>query len=390
MDKIISSDPNLGINFSKANPYPLNNANQLQSRYIIINSVDRDWYSQLNETPSNFTLKLGSGFDSSDNCNISEVLKNVVSLKIDKLILPNRKIYNTYSSNSYTRFSDEAFLTIRFNGINNTDYGTNEITNHAIAIMTPLIPLPTSFSDISYLEYKNSNNQSKNYIGTPKSIIDRFDINITNPLGIENNPFNDIQTINRIFSTYSNSSVPLSNSSIIIQTNNYFTETEFVNGDLIKIKGYIFRNNTNNECFLFNNYINNEQGHRVIGIGKSGLTELYNQILIPTPQYLSRTTGDLIYENWYSDFLLKNNFTSATGDSGGKLINTNLQTHLLVSAICIPNSNYNHNYQNINILQEPNISKYHNMPSQTFINNSTKNNYNPIIQNKNIMKNNFK
>lgn len=325
--------------------YQQNNPNNLLHNYLIIDSSDRDWYQQLPETPTNFTVKLGASEIGNKNCLIKTIMRNVVSIRVDKLIMPNRQINHTYHSNSATRLNDEPYLTIQFNTITDTDYGTSNNTDHAVAIMTPLIPFPTGLSNISSLEFKNSNSQQKNYIGLPKASIDRLDISILTANGNNPNIMNDILNINRIFST-SNSSSPTANSVITIQTNTFFNSNEYQNGDLIKIRNFVFHNNSYNECFILNNFINRTSGHRIVGIGKSsGSYDLFNQIYISVPQYYSNTTGVLTYENWYADFLLKVNFTSTVDDNTGKLINTNLQTRLLISFITIPNILYENYYQ---------------------------------------------
>ena len=259
------------------------------------------------------------------------MLKNVMSIRVDKLFMPNRAITTTYDANTAVRLNDNAFLTIQFDRINDVDLGTNLATDQGIAIMTPLIPLPVELSNITNLEFKNANNQNKIYYGSPKASIDRLDTTILTATGEQPHAFNDVLVIDRAFSTYGDPINPLSNTSIILRTTTYFNALEYQPGDLIKIQGYTFHNSTNNECFILNDYINRVRGHRITGISSNTVSVLYNEIHIPTPQYYNTNTGSLTYETWYSDFLTKNNFTDLTNDSGGKLINTNLQTRMLVS-----------------------------------------------------------
>lgn len=305
------------------------------STFIIIDSGDRDWYSQFGETPSKFTVKLGDQSIGNHNCNVKTMLRNIMSLRVDKLFMPNRAITTSYDANTAVRLNDNAFLTIQFDRINDVALGTNSSTDQGIAIMTPLIPLPTQLSNITNLEFKNANNQSKIYYGSPKASLDRLDTQILTATGEQPHYFADVLNIDRAFSTYGDPLNPLSNTSIILRTTTYFNGAEYQPGDLIKIQGYIFHTNTNNECFILNNYLNRQDGHRIIGISSNTVSILYNQIHIPTPQHYSTTTGNLTYENWYSDFLIKNNFTDLASDTGGKLINTNLQTRMLVSVATI-------------------------------------------------------
>jgi hypothetical protein len=325
--------PTSNIKFASY-PFSPENSNIITT-FLIIDSGDRDWYSQIGETPTNFTVKLGDQSISNHNCNIKLMLRNIMSLRVDKLFMPNRIIATSYDSNTAVRLNDNAFLTVQFDRINDVDLGTNLATDQGIAIMTSLIPLPAELSNITNLEFKNANNQNKIYYGSPKASLDRLDTHILTATGEQPHNFADVLVIDRAFSTYGDPTTPLSNTSITLRTNTYFNSDEYKPGDLIKIQGYSFHNNTNNECFIFNNYINRVVGHRIIGISSNTASTLYNQIHIPTPQYYSTSTGVLTYESWYSDFLTKNNFTDLTNDSGGKLINTNLQTRMLVSVAMI-------------------------------------------------------
>ena len=313
-------------------PYSSNysNTNIMKTNYLIIDSGDRDWYAQIDETPINFSIKLGNQSIGNHNCHIKDIFKNVMKIHIDKLIMPNRIIATSYNSNTSIRLNDNAYLNVQFDGINDINLGTNTIVDQSIAIMTPLIPLPKEQSNISYLEFKNVNNQSKIYYGSPKASIDRLDTNIYTATGEKPHQFADVLIIDRAFSSYSNIYIPLPNTSITLRTTSFFNN-EYSPSDLIKIQGYTFHNTTNNECFIMNNYINRQQGHRIISISSNITSNLYNEIQIPIPQYYNTITGQLTYESWYIDFLTKNNFNDIISDSGGKLINTNLQTRLMVN-----------------------------------------------------------
>ena len=74
----------------------------------------------------------------------------------------------TYTSNIAPRLNDNAYITVAIKGINFSSYGTNRTLNETIGIYTPLIPLPTVLSDISYLEFKNTSIQRKEYAPAPE------------------------------------------------------------------------------------------------------------------------------------------------------------------------------------------------------------------------------
>ena len=138
-----------------------------------------------------------------------------------------------------------------------------------------------------------------------------------------------------IYSIYLNTSntVPISSSDkLVIQTSTYFNSVEFRINDLIQVQGYQYHNMSYDESSLFNNWINSSSGHYVIDVGKSNSsTELYNQLIIPMPATLSRTTGTLAVDAWFSSFVMKSLSNVAIQDGGGQLINANTQSHMVVN-----------------------------------------------------------
>lgn len=305
---------------------------KIKNHIVIINSIDRNWLLSNNtETPYNFKVKLGGS--SRDRFSIvSQNYKNVVSFAVDKIILPNRVCQVAYTSNLAPRLNNNPYLAVNIQGINFSSYGTNKTLNETLGIYTPLIPLPTSLSEITYLEFKNTSIQRKEYSPAPEGYISLLDINITNPGGAIASNLNDTLDIYSIYLNTSNA-VPISTSdTLVIQTNTFFNAVEFRANDLIQIRDYTYHNMSYDESARFNNWINSSDGHYIIDIGKSNpLTNLYNQLIIPMPATLSRVTGTLTVEDWFSDFVMKSLSNVAIQDGGGRLINANTQSHLVVN-----------------------------------------------------------
>ena len=317
--------------FETLAPYKTPPATKIKNHIVVINSIDRNWYGYPQETPYNYLVKLG-GSGSDRYSTVSHDYKNVVSFSVDKIILPNRACIQSYSSNIAPRLNDYPYLTMSVSGINFSSYGTNRTLNNTIGIFTPLIPLPKSLSDISYLEYKNTSIQKKEYLPTPEGYISRVDLNITTPSGSPASNLTDVLDIYSIFLNTSNA-VPLSISdNLIIQTNTYFSNIEFKTNDLIQMKNYIYHNMSFDESGQFNSWINRDSGHHIIDIAKTNLaTSLYNQISIPIPAMLSRSTGNITVESWFSSFVTKSLSNIAIADTSGKLINASTQSHLIVN-----------------------------------------------------------
>lgn len=306
---------------------------KIKNHIVVINSIDRNWtYTANPETPYNFKVKLGGS--SRDRFSIvSQDYKNVVAFSVDKIILPNRVCQVGYTSNLAPRLNDNPYLAVAIQGINFSSYGTNKTLNETLGIYTPLIPLPTALSDISYLEFKNTSIQRKEYAPAPEGYISLLDISITNPEGVLASNLNDVLDIYSIYLNTSNT-VPISTSdTLVIQTSTYFDPAEFRANDLINVSGYQYHNMSYDESAVFNNWINRASGHYVLDIGKSnpGGTDLYNQLIIPMPASLSRQTGVLAVDDWFSSFVMKSLSNVAIADGGGKLINANTQSHMVVN-----------------------------------------------------------
>jgi hypothetical protein len=319
--------------------YPLPDT-KIQNHVVIINSIDRNWYNYRAETPYNYLVKLG-GVGSTINSmgdmysTVFRTYKNVISFSIDKIILPNRPCIQSYNSNISPRINDYPYIAINIEGINYSSYGTNKTLNNTVGVYTPLIPLPTALSDITYLEFKNTSIQRKEYAPSPEGYISRLNISITTPSG---NPISNINDVLDIYSIFlspphiNGSTVFTTDDSLTIQTNTFFYDVEFKKNDLIKVNNYEYHNMSFDESGIFNTWINRNEGHNILDIGKSNpTTSLYNQIKIPIPATLSTTTGNISVTTWFSDFVFKSLSNTAIQDSSGKLINVNTQSHLVVN-----------------------------------------------------------
>ena len=305
---------------------------KIKNHTVIINSIDRNWTTNTTETPYNYLVKLG-GSPKDNYSTVSHDYKNIVSFSVDKIIVTNRSCHQSYNSNIAPRLNDNPYITLDIKGINFSSYGTNKTLNNTIGIYTPLIPLPTSLSEISYLEFKNTSTQRKDYTPTPEGYISALDLSITTPNGSSVSNLSDVLDIYSIFLNSNNSNINTTiNDSLIIQTSTYFNAIEFHRNDLLKIKNYEYHNMSYDESYTFNNWINRDSGHYILDIDKSNsATTLYNQLIIPIPASLSRSTGTISVESWFNSFDMKILSNVAIADTSGKLINTNTQSHLIVN-----------------------------------------------------------
>ena len=312
---------------------------KIKNNIVVINSIDRNWLNYPAETPYNYLVKLG-GSSADQFLTVSNNYRNVVAFSIDKIILPNRPAIQSYNSNIAPRLNDNPYLTVSVKGINYSSHGTNRVLNETIGIYTPLIPIPSGLSNISYLEFKNTSTQRKEYTPAPEGYISVLDLAINTPQGTIASNLNDVLDIYSIYLNTSNS-VPITTAdSLIIQTGTFFNAVEFQPNDLLQIRGYQYHNPSYNESGIFNGWINRLSGHHIIDISKSNpATVLYNQITIPIPAELDRSTGNIAVETWFSDFVIKSLSNVAIQDNGGKLINVNTQSHLVVNIKTVEKNN---------------------------------------------------
>jgi len=326
-----NSNTNYDTNFEPLAPNYDKPDTRIANHYIVINSIDRNWYNYPNENPYKYLVKLG-GTGKDRYSTVSQDYKNVVSFSIDKVILPNRPCIQSYTSNISPRLNDYPYIAINVEGINFSSYGTNKTLNNTIGIFTPLLPLPKSLSDVSYLEFKNTSTQKKEYLITPEGYISRIDLNITTPSGSPLSNLNDVLDIYSIFLNSSNAVSLSVSDTLIIQSKTYFNNVEFKANDLLQMKNYVYHNMSYDESSQFNSWINRDSGHYIIDIDKSNpTTSLYNQIIIPIPANLSRSTGNIAVESWFSSFVDKSLSNIAIADTSGKLINASTQSHLVVN-----------------------------------------------------------
>ena len=312
-------------------PYKTPPETKIKNNIIVINSIDRNWYNYPKETPYNYLVKLG-GAPTEKYSIVSHDYKNVVAFSVEKIILPNRPCIQSYNSNIAPRLNDYPYITVTAAGINFSSYGTNKTLNNTLGIFTSLTPLPKLLSNVAYLEFKNTSSQKKEYTQTPEGYISRIDLSITSPNGNIASNLNDVLDIYSIFLNTSNS-VPLSVSdSLVIQTNTYFNNIEFQQNDQIIMQNYVYHNMSYDESGQFNNWINNDSGHYILDIGKSNSgTSLYHQLIIPIPASLSRSTGNIAVDSWFSSFVTKSLSNIAIADTSGKLVNASTQSHLVVN-----------------------------------------------------------
>ena len=112
------------------------------------------------------------------NILINDNLEEVNSIQCQKIIIPNRELSSGF------RASNQPFLLVNIDNIEQIAEASNNKIQNALSIMTPLIPIADLVLDTRFLEYKNTNGQKKKYGG---GRIPYMDIRIQRSDGIEIN-----------------------------------------------------------------------------------------------------------------------------------------------------------------------------------------------------------
>lgn len=300
---------------------------------IVVSSMDRDWYNKPSETPYNFNVKLGSSGLQNGYSIVSYEPKNVVALGVEKLILNNRKLNVSYS-NAKVDMTESPYLLLNVNNIDYTIYGTNKYLENTLGLMMPLTPLPDSLSETNFIEFKNTLGKAKEFLHNPLASLPKLDITINTPLG--DNPNNLIDVLNIKSITYQEqTSSNVATEYLMVQTTTFFPIEQYKIGDTIKFQNYVYRDTgTYNEATDFNNFINRDAGHKIIVVKSNDSDKLLkNRIYFSAPNEISTVTGNVAETSWYTSLKSKSlgdiSLANSVTDTSGKLINCNLQTHVI-------------------------------------------------------------
>lgn len=301
---------------------------------LTISSLDRDWYNSTLETPFNFNVKLNNGLQNNFMM-INYEPKDIVSINLEKVLLNGTNTNISYTSNSTIDITHNPYLYVNAEEIDTVTYGTNKNFDKCLGMIIPSTAITTTDSNYPYIEYNNILNQSKEYRNNPLSSLSKLNINILNHVGSTPTIYNDVLTIGNI--TYNPAvSSNVATEYLAIKTSDYFPISQYNIGDRIQIKNYIQENTGSIFVGDFESFINRTEGHQIIGVSTTDNDKLLkNRIHIPAPISISQSTGNVTTDEWYSSVKTMGNLRDSSSinsfsDTSGKLINTNLQTMMVI------------------------------------------------------------
>jgi hypothetical protein len=253
-------------------------------------------------------------FQGSNSLSIPITIKNIKSVYLDRILIPNRKIY--YNEGYSINLLDIPFLSIIIDEFSNSVYGTNSNLTSSFANMISTSTIyPSSTTIQKFIELKNITKNPKIFKPVPLNNLNTMTIKIKDNLGKQlkfRNEKLEIQSME-----YESSTGTVINKYFIkITTSSYFSRLEYQEDDIIIFK------DINTEDNLLKKFLEKEIGHKIyfntdyteknnLGINN----DLINIFYINNE--LNQSSGNYSVDSLYENFI----FTSISGN----ILNKNLQ-----------------------------------------------------------------
>ena len=262
-------------------------------------------------------------FKGSNTLSIPITIKNVNSIYLEKIIIPNRKIF--LGEGNYINLLDFPFITVTIEEFSNIVYGTSDSLSNSFANMSPLASVYPSNAPQKFIELKNITRNPKVFKPAPLNSINTLTIKIKDNLGNQLKFRDETLSISNIVladstgNTDNSISANLVKKFIKITTVEYFSIVNYIEGDIV-----YFKNIENLESNSIKKFIEREQGHKIF------FTEgfISNQLLenLDNLQKVFYILNNCKINTSNGTFDLETGFDSITGSGfDGNIINRNLQ-----------------------------------------------------------------
>ncbi len=281
------------------------------TRWVAINSEDRDWVNRADENPYSFGVHLGQSSQYQDSngalrnieLTINKTFENVTRLECASVVIPNRQLANKFKPS----LRPHLLINLGTPAAADSLYGSNKAADKALSLLVPKIPIPTDLYTTSYVEYINNSQIAKDFL-TPESALNRLYIDITRPDGYSpwlDAPATDTVNISVIYMP------DFTQPYLDVVTVGFFNQQDFQAGDIIKFRGYTFRETVSTgykEAAQFNQFINRDPGHIIQSVAQfTGIISppytgsMYNIIRILAPGTNSQATGMWAFPEWFNN-----------------------------------------------------------------------------------------
>ena len=262
---------------------------------------------------------------------LNNSFKNIVSLELMGAMMPSVQRQVSYHPTLRENTIDETYYTMEIDEIKDVMNGSSRDLNNTFAVLIPFIRVYDIINASSKtVEYKVGGLWSKRFSPAPLSSLTNLSIQMKKPSGDLLKNLNDTLDIKFVYH-YQENMADSRTDVLIIQTTQYFSENEYKATDTIIIKNYKHYNSTTPESQDFNDFMNQQKGHKILASSSSDTSKfLKNRIHIARPAYLDINTGGLTDESWYPTFrdnILDDETTidDITIFDTGRLINIDLQ-----------------------------------------------------------------
>jgi len=256
-------------------------------------------------------------YQGSNALSIPISIKNIKSLYLEKMLIPNRKVY--LEEGNYVNLLDFPLLSIHIDEFSNVVYGSNSNLNNSFANMTALSSIYIGTPTLQkFIELKNITRLPKVFKPVPLNTLNTLTIKIKDNMGNQLKFRNEQLEIEKIEYENSSSDPAVSKNFLKITTKTYFSRLDYLEGDII-----IFKNiklDTINSTLI--NYLERESGHKIFFSTAftekkniESLNDLMNVFYITNKS--SHTTGTFDVDSDYTSMV----FTGIRGN----ILNKNLQ-----------------------------------------------------------------
>ena len=343
--------------------------------YIIVNSVDRDWFNNSSESRYNFKVNF-KPHSTYQGAGIIDLYKNVTSIELVNAIIPQDCVNVPFDSRVYIDILNFPYLLLQVPEFSDVFRGTNSSNDRAFSVLmfdkqhdssvlstdfisgastsivnsTPTTQFYREYRKTFY-KYTPAYFEKKVFDNMPLASLSHLTLVLNTPAGENLNTLSDVLTIASVSqssnlatlaatleydtaTSYPNDSTHGARNYVRINTTTAFSSKLFKLGDLIKIEGYS-TTGSGTDNTQFTTFVNREEGHYILNMDITNISlsngnqnqGYISNLYIAPPGSLNGTLTGLTSSSYYInggqiDF---GGYTSGNA----KLINTALQTHYL-------------------------------------------------------------
>ena len=292
---------------------------------LFIYSGDRDWLANRNENRYNFTINFNPASNSNSatfSPSVKERFKNIVRMELVKAILSSEPLdvsvkvtSGAVDTSRVINLLAYPYVMIRISEWTSNGFGTNANIDNTFGLVQydQTWKSDASAPNFGYISMTPRYLKAQRvYAPAPLATIQKLSFQVERPDGNPLTTMLDTLDIGNIYlpanvSGSSYATIPDNNSYIFIKTKTWFSRFFVNDGDRIQIRGYDVGTSTNLIAAYqndFNNFINNTEGHIVVGIANSTGTSV--------PNALTDTFNSVGYSNY---IIIRSRFNDPTTGS---------------------------------------------------------------------------